>query len=112
MIRLSEVSYASHVGDSNISGMTEQDNSTPKSQISAARLKLLELTPVQNCFIVDKSTFVKQYRDTRKTEIIKSKKLSELMLTRAAATPVSGNDSIRDLSLANHGPFSTPNLFP
>jgi hypothetical protein len=59
MIRLSEISYVSHAGDSEMSSINDQGNNTPKSQISAARLKLLELTPVQNCFIVDKLTFVK-----------------------------------------------------
>ena len=34
------------------------------------------MTPVQNCFIVDRATYVKQYKD-RNTEIIKSKKLCD-----------------------------------
>ena len=47
---------------------------TPKSRVSEIRLKLLQLTPVQNFLVVDRSTYIRQYRDTaRRTEQIKPK---------------------------------------
>ena len=44
MKKLSDISYASLVEDSQ--NDDQEGNSTPKSSISAARLKLLELSPV------------------------------------------------------------------
>jgi hypothetical protein len=101
MLRLSDITYESHEGESIESNLDEEGNNTPKSQISAARLRLLELTPVQNCLVVDKSTFEKHYKNLRRTEIIKSKKLSEMVQSRVAGTPISGLDSSRFVSMMN-----------
>ncbi len=64
-----------------------RDPGTPKSSVSEARLRLLELTPVGGPFslVVDKATYLKHYRGvaglggnygglSRHTEIITSKK--------------------------------------
>ena len=101
MLRLSDITYESHEGESIESNVDEEGNITPKSQVSAARLRLLELTPVQNCLVVDKSTFEKHYKNLRRTEIIKSKKLSEMVQSRVAGTPISGLDSSRFVSMMN-----------
>lgn len=64
---------------------------TPRSSISEVRLRMLELTPVINCLVVDKITYERQYKD-RKTEVIHSKKLydsarvgDELLISRSDA---------------------------
>ena len=112
MLRLSDITYESHESESIKSNLDEEGNNTPKSQVSAARLRLLELTPVQNCLVVDKSTFEKHYKNLRRTEIIKSKKLSEMMSSRLAGTPISGVDSSRFVSMMNASLTDQPSAEP
>jgi len=56
--------------------MNQEEPSTPKSTVSDARLRLLELTPVSGfcALVVDKATYQTQYKGARRTEQVLSKR--------------------------------------
>jgi hypothetical protein len=71
--------------------LSEVGEGTPKSSVSEARLRLLELTPVTGfcAFVVDKATYQTHYRGMRRTEQVISKKAN-----------LSGESRFSDLELA------------